>query len=214
VVGINFYERGNYMKKLTPQQERELKSFIEDIIGYPEEDLTPHIVRVFAIYGYDKALRSARWLIEEAESFVENEELLNLLHDLSWHELQPYVEEVIGKLIKDHVIKRTEERMDYYVVKEIQKLFQELENRELFISSPQEFADILKNKLLEQNIFDKVKKDLLNEGLDITEDELADLFQEAIEYNLDRKEIKERISKSVQEFLAHQTAQNLWRISL
>lgn len=208
------------MKKLTPQQERELKRFIEDIIGYPEEDFTPHIVRVFAIYGYDKALQSARWLIEDAvedaESFVENEELLNLLHDLSWHELQPYVEEVIGKLIKDHVIKRTEERMDYYVVKEIQKLFQELENRELFISSPQEFADILKNKLLEKNIFDKVKKDLLNEGLDwpITEDELADLFQEAIDYNLDRKAIKELISKSVQEFLAHQTAQNLWRISL
>ncbi len=208
------------MKKLTPQQERELKRFIKDTIGYPEKDFTPHIVRVFAIYGYDKALQSARWLIEDAvedaESFVENEELLNLLHDLSWHELQPYVEEVIGKLIKDHVIKRTEERMDYYVVKEIQKLFQELENRELFISSPQEFADILKNKLLEKNIFDKVKKDLLNEGLDwpITEDELADLFQEAIDYNLDRKAIKELISKSVQEFLAHQTAQNLWRISL
>lgn len=210
------------MKKLTPQQESELKWFIEDIIGYPEPEANfiPHIVRVFAIYGYDKALQSARWLIEDAvedaESFVENEELLNLLHDLSWHELQPYVEEVIGKLIKDHVIKRTEERMDYYVVKEIQKLFQELENRELFISSPQEFADILKNKLLEKNIFDKVKKDLLNEGLDwpITEDELADLFQEAIDYNLDRKAIKELISKSVQEFLAHQTAQNLWRISL
>lgn len=222
-------------KKLTPEQEEDLKRFIENLIGGYEKDPSQpvenpskpvyvrHIVRIYKSYGYEAALQSAKRLIEDYKSqpewvwLIEGDYYYNLLQNLTWEDLKPYVEEVVGNIIANQTIVRAEEIMYDYVEEEIQKLFQELENRELFISSPQEFEGILKNRLLGKNIFDKVKEDLKKEGYDwaFIEGKLAELFDEAIDYHTkEKKANKELISKFVNDFLAMQTAQNLWRISL
>jgi len=201
--------------------ERRARDFIRQILAFDEEDEREWATLLGSgpYTSYPEIVQRAVWRVDEWAAAVELKDLSpeeSVVYFLRGRLLRDMVEDVLSEIEVDATSERAKEIMGVYIEKEIKKLFKKLEKGELCISSSEEFREILKTRLLEQDIFAKVKEELTEECFDwrAIEDKSTDLLDEALDYILEKEEIKTIISKFVQEYLQQQIAQNLWRISL
>lgn len=201
--------------------ERMARDFLRHILAFDEEDEREWATLLGSgpYTSYPEIVQRAVWRVDEWAAAVELKDLSpeeSVVYFLRGRLLRDMVEDVLSEIEVDATSKRAKEIMGVYIEKEIKKLFKKLEKGELCISSSEEFREILKTRLLEQDIFAKVKEELTEECFDwrAIEDKSNDLLDEALDYILEKEEIKTIISKFVQEYLQQQIAQNLWRISL
>lgn len=206
------YERGarNFVRQILANSVRDEKDWAIELGSSPYT-------------RYPEIVQNAVWCVEEwaaaSEGMIEKGELTpeeSVVYFLGGKLLRDMVEDALDEIEVDVVSERAKEIMENYIEKDVKKLFKELEKGELYICSSEEFREILKSRLLEKDILAEVKEKLDEEGFNfhVIDDKLPQLFEEALDYYLDRKEIKTLISEFVQEYLKQQTLQNLRGISL
>lgn len=195
--GENFYKK----------YERMARDVIRcEILAVDEEDERKWATFLGSPYtSYFEIVQWAVWRVEEWAAAVELKDLSpeeSVVYFLRGRLLRDMVEDVLSEIEVDATSKRAKEIMGVYIEKEIKKLFKKLEKGELCISSSEEFREILKTRLLEQDIFAKVKEELTEECFDwrAIEDKSNDLFDEALDYNLE-KELKEKATQEAVKFL-------------
>lgn len=204
--------------------ERRARDFIRQLLAFDEEEEREWATLLGSgpYTSYPEIVQRAVWRVEEWSTAVELKDLSpeeSVVYFLRGMLLKHMVAEVLNEIeanVASATSERAKEIMGVYAEKEIKKLFKKLEKGELCISSSEEFREILKTRLLEQDIFAKVEEELREEGFiwHAIEDKFTDLLDEALDYTLEKEEIKTIISKFVQEYLQQQIAQNLWQISL